>query len=243
VFLTWLFTALLLLSAATRAAGAEDLWETANQAYQASRFEEAKSNYLQLVNAQAYSPSVFYNLGNTWWKLGQKGRAILNYRRALVLAPTATDAEANLRFALRQTGQDPPSQWSEFLVRHADLLPGLASVGLWTSIFGTLIWLHTRGGLRRIARAGALVGAAGLLLGLGLTLWIGRGDKDPREAIVLPGSVDLKVGPARSARIAETVGEGQQVAILQARGEWIQCRSQTGVVGWVPNSSVERIVP
>ncbi|MBV9489090.1 MAG: hypothetical protein JO069_05105 [Verrucomicrobia bacterium] len=245
VFLAGFAVALLFLGTAARvAASPPDLWQSANQAYVAGRFEEAKSDYLRLVNAQNYSPSVFYNLGNTWWKLGQKGRAILNYRRALILDPGTADAEANLRFALTQTGQDPPSESSELLARHADLYPAVASIGLWVTVFSGLIWLGTRQGrLRDFARACATIGETGFVLGLGLTLWIGPGDKDPRGAIVLRNSVDLKVGPARSARINETVGEGQLVAILQERGEWIQCRSEAGAIGWVPNSSLERIVP
>ena len=128
--LAFLFVALFLLpgTAATRAGSTEDLWESANKAYQAGKFEEAKSDYLQLLYARNYSPSVFYNLGNAWWKLGQRGRAVLNYRRALILEPSSADAEANLHFALQQTGQDPPSELSETLARHADLYPCIDTV-------------------------------------------------------------------------------------------------------------------
>ncbi|MBV9997777.1 MAG: hypothetical protein JO015_01560 [Verrucomicrobia bacterium] len=233
----------LLSGAAARAASTEDVWATANQAYQAGKFEEAKSDYLQLLYARTYSPSVFYNLGNAWWKLGQRGRAVLNYRRALILEPTSADAEANLRFALQQTGQDPPSELSEELNRHADLYPWIDTVALWVAIFGTIIWSSARGAWRDLARVTVLLASVTFIVSFGLTLWIGRGDKDLQGAIILPGSVDLKIGPAHSARIAETVGEGQQVAILKERGEWMQCRSQAGVVGWIQNSAAERIIP
>jgi tetratricopeptide (TPR) repeat protein len=241
--LAWLFTVLLVFGAAARGASTEDLWETANKAYQAGKFEEAKSDYLQLLYARTYSPSVFYNLGNAWWKLGQRGRAVLNYRRTLILEPTSADAEANLRLALQQTGQDPPSDLSEALARYADLYPYIDTIALWIAIFGVIIWSSVRGQLRDFAQAAVLLAAITFILSFGLTLWIGRGDKDPQGAIILPASVDLKIGPAHSARIAETVGEGQQVTILKERGEWIQCRSQAGVVGWIQNSAAERIIP
>jgi tetratricopeptide (TPR) repeat protein len=241
--LAWLFIALLFFGAAARAASTEDLWESANKAYQAGKFEEAKSDYVQLLYARTYSPSVFYNLGNVWWKLGQRGRAVLNYRRALILEPTSADAEANLRFALQQTGQDPPSELSEALNRYADLYPLIDTVTLWIAIFSVVIWWSARGRVREFVQVAVLLTGITFILSFGLTLWIGRGDKDPQGAIILPGSVDLKIGPARSARIAETVGEGQQIAILKERGEWIQCRSQSGVVGWIQNSAAERIIP
>jgi hypothetical protein len=153
------------------------------------------------------------------------------------------DAEANLRFAMQQTGQDPPSELSEILARHADLYPCIDAVAFWIVVFGVVIWWNTRGRVHDFARVTVLLAGITFILSIGLTLWIGRGDKDPQGAIVLPGSVDLKIGPARSARIAETVGEGQEVAILKERGEWIQCRSQAGVVGWIQNSAAERIIP
>ncbi|MBV8899888.1 MAG: tetratricopeptide repeat protein [Verrucomicrobia bacterium] len=241
--LVWPLMVLLCFGATARAASTDDLWETANKAYQAGKFEEAKSDYLQLLYARSYSPSIFYNLGNAWWKLGQRGRAVLNYRRALILDPTSADAEANLRFALQQTGQDPPSELSEALNRYADFYPWIDTVALWIAIFGIVIWWGARGRVRDFVQVVVLLAGITFILSFGLTLWIGRGDKDPQGAIILPGSVDLKIGPARSARIAETVGEGQQVAILKERGEWIECRSQAGVVGWIQNSAAERIIP
>src|SRR6516165_3941127 len=66
---------------------ADDLWTTAARAYQMGRYEEAKVNYIQLVQRRDYSPDLFYNLGNTWFKLGDNGRAVLNYYRALALKP------------------------------------------------------------------------------------------------------------------------------------------------------------
>jgi tetratricopeptide (TPR) repeat protein len=238
----WPFVAVcLFLSGTVRA---ETLWESAARAYQAGKFEEAKGDYLQLLSQGASSPALFYNLGNTWWQLGQKGRAILNYRRALALEPHADDAQANLRHALNQTGQDPPSPFRTELSFYADVYPVVAAATFWTMAFALAVGLTSRGGaLLRVTTALAWGSGLLCLLSLGLCWFVGYGEKDPHGAIVLPTSLDLKVGPAFSTRIAETVGEGQEVTILQERGAWILCRSQTGLAGWVPSNALERIVP
>lgn len=224
--------------------GAETLWESAGRAYQTGKFEEAKGDYLQLLSQGASSPALFYNLGNTWWQLGQKGRAILNYRRALALEPDAKDAQANLRHALRQTGQDPPPPFRTGVSFFTDVYPVAASAAFWVAAFALAVSLISRHApVARRTRTLAAVSALVCLLSLGLCAYAGYGDKDPHGAIVLPASLDLKVGPAFSTRIAETVGEGQEVTIIQERGAWTLCRSETGLTGWVPSNTLERIVP
>ena len=42
---------------------------------------------------------MFYDLGNAYYRLGNFGKAILNYERALALEPRHPEAQANLRLA------------------------------------------------------------------------------------------------------------------------------------------------
>ena len=90
----------------------ETTWEAANGAYQNGKYEEAKVGYLQLVRAGQYSADLFYNLGNAWFKLGDQGRAILNYERALLLNPRLDEAAANLRTAFKIVGNDDAADFS-----------------------------------------------------------------------------------------------------------------------------------
>ena len=39
-------------------------WNTANAAYADGKYEEAKVNYIQLVDSREYSSELFYNLGD-----------------------------------------------------------------------------------------------------------------------------------------------------------------------------------
>ena len=82
-----LFLTVSAIAAGAASQAGDELWNKANQAYAAGRFEEAKVDYLQLVQHGAPTGNLFYNLGNSWFKLGDNGRAILNYKRALALEP------------------------------------------------------------------------------------------------------------------------------------------------------------
>src|ERR1700674_3033017 len=99
------------------------IWAAANQAYQNGKYEEAKVDYLQLVHAGQFSADLFYNLGNVWFKLGDQGRAILNYERALLLNPRLEEAGVNLRTVLKIVGNDQQPTFGDQIAAYADYFP------------------------------------------------------------------------------------------------------------------------
>ena len=71
----------------------------ANQDYAQGHFPEAISGYEALVRAGQWSANLFYDLGNVYLRVGDFGRAILNYERALALERHHPEATANLQIA------------------------------------------------------------------------------------------------------------------------------------------------
>ena len=110
-------------------------WEAANTAYQNGKYEEAKVDYLQLADAGQYSADLFYNLGNVWFKLGDPGRAILNYQRALLLNPGLDEAGSNLRTVLKIVGNDDQPTFRDQIGAYADYFPLIASIAFWIFAF------------------------------------------------------------------------------------------------------------
>ena len=68
----------------------------ANALYKDGQYTAAASDYEQLRNAGLESGNLYFNLGNAYFKAGQRGKAILNYERAHRLLPSDPDVEANL---------------------------------------------------------------------------------------------------------------------------------------------------
>ena len=54
-----------------------------------------------LKNGEA--SEVYYNLGNSYYKIGEIAKAVLNYDRALLLQPGNSDIRANLEVARAKT--------------------------------------------------------------------------------------------------------------------------------------------
>src|SRR6516162_4384455 len=91
-----------------RKASAQTDFERGNAAFESGKFEEAIKAYDQSIEAGVAGANVYFNLGNAWLRAGEKGRAILNYQRALALRPGHPEAAANLAFVQRMLNVPPP---------------------------------------------------------------------------------------------------------------------------------------
>ncbi len=77
---------------------ATTLKEQADSAYLNDDFSKSEQLYNNVLTNEGSSSDLYYNLGNTYYRLGKVGKAILNYERALKLDPSNSDAKTNLEF-------------------------------------------------------------------------------------------------------------------------------------------------
>ena len=77
----------------------EDIWPKANDAYSLGEWKSALELYESIENKGVVSERLYYNMGNTHYKLGDNARAILYYERALKLNPANKDAANNIKIA------------------------------------------------------------------------------------------------------------------------------------------------
>jgi tetratricopeptide (TPR) repeat protein len=218
-------------------------WEAANTAYQHGKYDEAKADYLQLTDTGRYSADLFYNLGNVWFKLGDPGRAILNYQRALLLDPGLVEAGSNLRSVLKIVGNDDQPTFRNQIGAYADYFPLIASIAFWMFAFSIYpAWLK-HGRLTLFCRRLCIVAGLVFLGAAALFVWIGSGAKDPNRALVVDSAVDLKYGPAVSARAVESMQLGEELRLISERGDWTFCRASTGNLGWILTRKIERLIP
>lgn len=77
---------------------AQDLVKQANSEYEKDHYEKAIELYEKAAKQQGTSSELYYNIGNSHYRLGNLGEAILNYERALKLDPNNDDVRTNLDF-------------------------------------------------------------------------------------------------------------------------------------------------
>lgn len=73
--------------------------DKADSAYQAHEYIEAINLYTQIISEQKQSASLYYNLGNAYFKNNELGKAIWAYQKAKKINPKNNDISYNLNFA------------------------------------------------------------------------------------------------------------------------------------------------
>ncbi len=159
------------VSLPSHAATLDTAFAQANQSYLHGDFAQAKLQYEQLLAHQLESAAVHYNLANTLVKLGQPGRAIGHYVRALHTGADAdwqADAQANLE-AVRSELADR-ARHNHAIMHVFDEAPEIDEALATAAPQGLLVVLALLSGI---------IGLAGLAMRIlwrrGMGTWLGLG--------------------------------------------------------------------
>ena len=237
----WLLVTALLMIAGPisgRAADASN-FAAANGRYAAGDYAGAAKAYEQDVRSGRYGANLFYNLGDAYYRLGDKGRAILNYRRSLLLDPSQAEAAANLAFVKggRSVRDTPGFAWVW------QVAPTLAAVCGWLGLAGLLLALANRHRQAvGIGLATAGLSVCGLTTGL---IWYFNGSTGTATAaIVVAEATPALYSPADNSKVITTLPAGGEVHILSEQGAWIYALLGEGTTrAWLSADKVERLVP
>lgn len=223
--------------------------------YAAGNYAEAAALYEQLL-AQRYSDgALYYNLGNAYYRSADYGRAILNYRRALLLLPRNADVRANLTRARAQTVDRLAAPASDPLVALARVgdrltLNELAGVALAVWLLWAAGWAVYRAPaqpIRHERRRTALqstLAVGGVLLLLLLVLLgsrlLERRVRPP--AVVVAAEVAVSATLQQSANPLFVLHSGAEVGIIRRQGRWVEVVLPGDALrGWLPADAVVAI--
>jgi tetratricopeptide (TPR) repeat protein len=196
-----------------------------------------------VIRERGFSPALLYDLANSYQRQGSTGRAILNYRRAQLLAPRDRDVAANLATARAASGLPAPALPAYRAVAQ------LLSATTWTWLAAGGLWLAAAAlGVAALQRrwrrllhplaAAALLGGASAVAASALL-----GPVDAHGVIVAQKSAPLRLAPFDAAEVQWSLPEGEEVALGQRHGDFVQARDGEGHAGWLKSILVEPLIP
>ena len=100
-----------------KAQNPEELLAKANTLYNESAYDSAAVVYESIINKGYSSATLFYNLGNTYYKIGNYPLAIYYYEKSLKLDPKNEDTKHNIEIA-QAFISDKIESVPEFLLKH-----------------------------------------------------------------------------------------------------------------------------
>jgi tetratricopeptide (TPR) repeat protein len=227
-------------------------FDEANRLYQQGEYSEALEDYLHIVDSGLESGVLYFNIGNTYFKLGDLGHSILYYERAQRLLPRDADVRANLELARSLTADEITPLPRFWLFRVVGWWVHLMSTSLLTLIVAVAYLVAMGGVVVTFLRRGSALADWGRWLAFGgaaivvifginlvvLELGIGR----PEEAVVMVDEVGVNSAPSDDeALLVFAIHEGTKVRIDRRADEWLEVVLEDGKVGWVRADVVEVI--
>jgi hypothetical protein len=220
----------------------DQAWKRGNEAALRGDYASAAAAYEQLDHQHVISADLYYNLGVTYFRQGQLGKAIWSFERALVVSPDDEDARFNLVQArkLAEQGAHDKLEGAEresLWIRIATFASPSTQVLVFSILYlGCFVLLFVR---RRVAHdsrvaltvAAAILGIGALSAGVPI---VGRMNLDRIPfAVVLPDTVAVKEGADNTFRTSFKVHAGLRVRILDHEHDWVRVRLANGLEGFV----------
>ncbi|MDR2130942.1 MAG: tetratricopeptide repeat protein [Odoribacteraceae bacterium] len=249
--ITIILLAFILWGTNTRAGDTRAIEAEAARMYQEGNYARAMELYNEILETGVESTSLYYNLGNCYYKQNEIARSILNYERALLLDPRDEDVAYNLTMARRATIDRIDVLPVFFLIEWYNAVVtaltadqwGFLSVALFLCFLGmTVLFFHaTSIGLKKGSFASGIVA----LIFTVLSVWFASKQyhrvTGRDQAIVMSPSVVVRGAPDPSGTELYVVHEGLKITLVDSLGQWYNIRMADGNVGWVQQSDVERI--
>ncbi len=221
-----------------------------NQAYTAGDLDQAAQAYLEAGKLGVDDAALHFNLGNTYARQGQLGKAVACYLRARRLAPRDRDIDRNLAWVranirdVELTKQELPL----FIAQIAAAV-GFLTLDQWGVMVLVLVWILCLFGawclwheVRADARRRILVaGVAVLVMAAGATGWRYYQDHVRRQGVVIGEVAEVRSGPAESFPVLFEVHDGLTVNLHAVRQGWRRISLGGDWTGWVPSDKVEAV--
>ena len=235
---------LLVLSSSCLAAtddDSENLFKQGNEAYSRGKFSAAAEFYEQLTATSGYGAGVLFNLGNSYAQSGQTGKAILNYERALRLAPSNSDIQSNLELIRKESGLFPKEySWSEHFFQLFNLDQWTGSAFFFLLIFTAFQVVSLKH--RFSAHVRWIVTAACItFFTLSLSGVFSR-HHQWQPSVVTDDDSRLLLSPFNSSASTGSIQQGRLVYPEKKHGDFSYVVDETGRKGWIVSSAIESVL-
>jgi tetratricopeptide (TPR) repeat protein len=225
-----------------------EVLKKAEKAFDARQYKEAADLYEGLINTGWKSSELYFNAGNSYFKLNRMGKAIYYYELARVLNPNDDDVKINLSIANGKTIDKietrenffinavktnvlqsfSTTQWAWMTI----LLLTLALICLFSFFISEPIVL------KKITLSMAVV----FVIAFGITYLLGYSAASAKNnnkfAIILSSEISIQNEPQEGGTVKFKLHEGTKVRVIRANGDWSLIALDNGNEGWVPVKSI-----
>ncbi|MBF0106702.1 MAG: tetratricopeptide repeat protein [Deltaproteobacteria bacterium] len=219
-------------------------YETAQKSYFEQDYQGALKIFGELSKNEPDNGYLLYNLGNCHYKMGETGRAIQYYEKALLKIPRVSEVKTNLSLVRKGGDQEPPQNFTDYLVSnfyfwsaHVTLPEFRLALMVLSAIFWGWVfyeWLKNK----KILSLKTILGFV-ILLYLAGGYYLKSDMATPgRFAIVIKPEINVKAIYMDKDKPLFQLHEGTKVKIIDRQdfnqgAKWLRIALPEGQTGWV----------
>ncbi|MEW6088199.1 MAG: SH3 domain-containing protein [bacterium] len=222
-----------------------EVFRTANNLYEKADFHGAIEKYQSLAEGGIRDKSIYYNLGNAYYKTNKIGLAVLNYKKAHKLSPRDKDITANLAF-MRERVVDQ--------IKYEKNLPQIIwenTISILTAnewvILCTILYLifmslliicvlkkDISDEIKFYKNMTFIIFCFVLIFSISSYI-AGR----QMEAVITSDEVDVRNGPGENYSKGFILHEGTEVFVENDSGGWLEIILPNGLKGWIEKNNIQ----
>lgn len=228
-----------------------------NTAFEQKQFKKATQMYERALR-DGESSLLRYNLGNAYYRLGDRAHAVLNYERALKLDPGNDDARFNLKFVNEKSKINETSGTNYFTTLISGWVGHLSS-NTWAMISLAMFVLMlaaiacyriaTGVALQKTGFFGAIVLGIIALLAMASAIYMYRHTTKAHYAIVMTDKAPANKSPRDGEKEEFKLPSGTKVEIIDSISNdksanaamWYMIETTSNKTGWMKKADLENI--
>lgn len=247
----FLFMLVLFLGSLSYSQTPDELFSKANDFYKNGQYSKAIQMYLNIEKKGMESDDLFFNLGNSYYKLNKVAPSIYYYEKALKINPIHEDALNNLAFAKRMTIDVIEDLPRTFLQRFSstviqkltyDTWAILAVIASFLSAILFLLYYFSYSSKQKIFYFNsAILTVFVMVITVIFAFSNYKTNQKIRSAIIFEQESDVKNSPSLDGETVFELHEGTKVYILDELSNWKKIKLADGKIGWINAEDLKEI--
>ncbi|SKB33075.1 tetratricopeptide repeat protein [Maribacter arcticus] len=225
------------------------LFDEATSAYNSGEYEKAIAFYTDILDDGEHSAAVYYNLGNSYYKLNNIAESIYFYEKALLLSPNDEEVKTNLSYAQNMTIDAIDTMPETGLSKLHKSVTGKLTFDQWAYLAVALIiifvllyilfYYANSSTLKRWSFIGSILALFICIIAI-VFAFIQRSDfKDLQPAIIFAEESSIKSEPNASSQQVFVIHAGTKVNVLDQLDEWNKIKLADGKTGWIQKNELK----
>ena len=223
------------------------LWESANRYYAAGQYDSARIQYLQLLESDPENVAVWYNLGNTHYRLNDLPHAVWYYQKVLRVQPRHEAARQNLALAESRINGIAPRPESLFFIHWWNAVTATNTTNVWAILAFiffvlTILVLYLKKD-NKLPYSGRYLSAAVVcfVLTTGCALYSYQHYVHYNKSVVMQEHAVLLDAPKAAAKVLGNIPAGSTVSTSGKQSGFVKISLRNGRSGWIDIRALEEI--